>query len=319
MSKHTIRKLVETRLRVVNEVNNGKLSVTSGAKLLGITRQGLWKLRKSVEKYGSSAVTGRKRGPKSYYRVHNRTDKWIEDTVEKCFDLYGVGADRICWLLEDVYIQLSRATVYRILVRKRLLIPHQKEKRKPAILYAKGYPGEEVQIDTTEPFGKKGIILISAVDDCSRWGMADCYFKNNSTNAANFLLKMVREAPFPIKAVRTDNGSEFKKYFSKTCFRLDISIKRNPPKHPTSNGKVERMHRTVEEECFWRVQAHREDIDYARYWLSRYLAWYNTKRRHGGYGMKGRTPQQRIEDFILANKSQSNLPDVNETLILYIT
>lgn len=317
MSENTIRKLVEARLRVVNEVNQGKLSVESGAKLLGITRQGLWKLRKSVEKYGSSAVTGRKRGPKSYYRVHNRTDKWIEETVEKYFNLYGVGADRICWLLEDIHIYISRATAYRILVRKRLLVPHKKEARRPITLYAKGYPGEEVQIDTTEPFGKKGIILISAVDDCSRWAMADCYFGNSSQKAANFLLRMVKEAPFPIKAVRCDNGSEFKKHFISICKRLGIEIKRNPVKHPTSNGKVERMHRTIEEECFWRVQAHREDINYARYWLSRYLAWYNTKRRHGGYGMTGRTPQQRIEDFILTNNSQSTLPDVNETLILY--
>jgi len=33
--------------------------------------------------------------------------------------------------------------------------------------------------------------------------------------------------------------------------------------------------------------------------------------------MKGRTPQQRIEDWILTHDSYSNLPDVNETLILY--
>jgi transposase InsO family protein len=317
MSEDAIRKLVEARLRVVNEVNQGKLSVESGAKLLGITRQGLWKLRKSIEKYGPSAITGRKRGPKYYQRPHNRTEGWIEDTVEKYFNLYGVGADRICWLLEDVQIHISRATAYRILVRRRLVIPKEKGKRKPVTLYAKGYPEEEVQIDTTEPFGKKGIILISAVDDCSRFGMADCYYHNNSVNAADFLLKMVGEAPSPIKAVRTDNGSEFKKTFSSTCQRLGITIKRNPIKHPTSNGKVERMHRTIEEECFWRVQAHKEDINYARYWLSRYLAWYNTIRRHGGYGMKGRTPQQRIEDWILANKSHCTLPDVNETLILY--
>lgn len=317
MSKDTIRKLVEARLRVVNEVNSGTLSVTSGAKILGITRQGLWKLRRSVARYGSSAVCGRKRGPKVYQRAHNRTDKWIEDTVEKYFNLYGVGADRICWLLEDIGIDISRATAYRILVRRRLIIPHKKEKRLPVTLYTKGYPGEEVQIDTTEPFGKKSIILISAVDDCSRFGMADCYFHNNSQNAASFLLRMVREAPFPIKAVRTDNGSEFKKHFTSICKRLGIEIKRNPVKHPTSNGKVERLHRTIEEECFWRVQAHRQDINYARYWLSRYLAWYNTKRRHGGYGMKGRTPQQRIEDWILTNQLTGQLPDVNETLILY--
>jgi len=76
------------------------------------------------------------------------------------------------------------------------------------------------------------------------------------------------------------------------------------------------MHRTIEEECFWRVEAHKQDLNYARYRLSRYLAWYNTKRKHGGYGMKGRTPQQRIEDFILSTPT-IQLPDVNQTLILY--
>ena len=317
MSEATVRKLVEARLRVVNEVNSRKLSVSSGAKILGMTRQGLWKLRRSVREHGSSAVCGRKRGPRVYQRAHNRTQKWIEDTVEKYFNLYGVGADRICWLLEDTHIHISRATAYRILVSRRLLIPKSKEKRKPVTLYAKGYPGEEVQIDTTEPFGKKGIVLISAVDDCSRWGMANCYYHNNSQNAANFVLKIVSEAPFPIKCFRTDNGSEFKKSFTKICRDLGIAIKRNPVNHPTSNGKVERLHRTIEEECFWRVEAHKEDLSYAKYWLSRYLAWYNTRRKHGGYGMLGRTPQQRIEDWILANNSNSGLPDVNETLILY--
>lgn len=190
-------------------------------------------------------------------RAYNRTPKWIEDTVEKYFNLYGVGADRICWLLEDVHIHISHATAYRILVRKRFIFPKEKGKRKPATLYAKGYSGEEVQIDTTEPFGKKGIILISVVDDCSRWTMVDCCFRNNSQNASLFLLKLIREAPFPIRAVRVDNGGEFKKHFITTCKDLGITIKKNPPRYPTSNGKVERMHRTIEEECFWRVQVHR--------------------------------------------------------------
>ena len=214
---------------------------------------------------------------------------------------------------------MSRATVYRILVRRRLIIPHVKEARKPVHLYTKGYPGEEVQIDTTEPLGKSGPTLITAVDDFSRWGMGDCYYGNRSDQAADFLRRMFMQAPFPIHTVRTDNGSEFKKHFTTTCQELGINIIRNPVHHPTSNGKVERLHRTIEEECFWRVQAKHDDLDYARYWLSRYLGWYNTKRRHGGYGMSGRTPQQRIEDYIITNQSYLEGADVNETLILYKT
>lgn len=319
MTKNNIQVLVETRKRVVLDVNQGRLSVGTGARILGISRQGLWKLRKKVEQHGMDAITGLKRGPKVYHRAYNRTPRWIEETVERFFNLYAVGADRMCWLLEDCQIIVSRATVYRILVRRRLLIPKEKKRRGPVTLYTKGYPGEEVQMDTTEPLGKSGPTLMTAVDDFSRWGFGECYFGNRAIQAAAFLRRIVMEAPFPIKAVRVDNGSEFKKEFITTCKELGIEIIRNPVKHPTSNGKVERLHRTIEEECFWRVQAKPDDLDYARYWLSRYFGWYNTKRRHGGYGMEGRTPQERIEDFIIQNQPFPERSDVNETLILYRT
>lgn len=319
MTNTTIENLVETRKRVILQVNRGELSINLGAQILGISRQGLWKLRKRVEVSGLDYILGAKRGPKAYTKIWNRTPLWIEDTVERLFSLYSVGPDRLIWLLDDCCITLSRATIYRILVRRRLLVPKEKTKRGNVILYAKGYPGEEVQMDTTEPLGKSGPTLITAVDDYSRYGFGDCYLGNTSKQAGAFLERIVSEAPFPITAVRVDNGSEFQGAFIQTCKRLGITIKRNPVRHPTSNGKVERMHRTIEEECFWRVQAKPEDLDYVRYWLSRYLGWYNTKRRHGGYKMEGKTPQQKIEEWIL----NTNTPilykeDVNETLILYI-
>lgn len=88
MSEKTIRNLVETRKRVVMDVNQGHLSVDAGARILGMTRQGFWKLRRKVNEYGLESVVGRKRGPKSYNRPHNRTSKWIEETVERFFNLY---------------------------------------------------------------------------------------------------------------------------------------------------------------------------------------------------------------------------------------
>lgn len=134
-----------------------------------MTRQGLWKLRKNVERYGmEKAVTGRKRGPLPGCQIWNRTPAWIEDKIE---DLWYDSPDRLVWLLEDLLIEISRATVYRILVRRRLIIPGKKEKKEPSQLYTKGYPGEEIQLDTTEPFGKRKGILISAIDDFGRWGL----------------------------------------------------------------------------------------------------------------------------------------------------
>jgi transposase InsO family protein len=320
MTDHSIETLVETRKRVLIQVNRGELSIDLGAKILGISRQGLWKLRKKVSLYGLETIMGRKRGPKPYVRIWNRTPEWMEHIVEDLYTRYGVGPDRLVWLLDDRLIPLSRSTMYRVLIRRRLFIQRAQGKREKPTLYTKGYPAEEVQMDTTEPLGKSGPTLITAVDDYSRYGFADCYQGNKAAQAGAFLRRMVDNAPFPITAVRVDNGSEFHGAFKRTCKELGITIKRNPVRHPTSNGKVQRLHRTIEEECFWRVGTKPEGLDYARYWLSRYLAWYNTKRRHGGFGMEGRTPQQRIEDWIL-NKATPILykEDVNETLILYKT
>jgi len=321
MSDDTIKALIETRKIIIREVNEEKLSIKDGARLLGMTRQGLWKLRKNVERYGmEKAVAGRKRGPLPGCKIWNRTPVWIEKEIEDLwYDTGGVGADRLVWLLEDGLIKISRATVYRILVRRRLIIPKEKSKKKPAQLYTKGYPGEEVQIDTTEPFGKRKGIQISAIDDYSRWGGGDLYYGNTSLMASLFLRDFVIKAPFPISAVRVDNGSEFKGEFKKTCKELSIKIIRNPVHSPEKNGKVERFHRTINEECLWRVNAEKHDLEYGRYWLNRYLSWYNSKRKHGGYGMNTKTPRQKIEQWIIENQIDENCQDVNETMILYKT
>ena len=117
--------------------------------------------------------------------------------------------------------------------------------------------------------------------------------------------------------MRVDNGSEFKGKFEKYCREKQIRIIRNRIKTPEHNGKVERFHRTVEEECLWRTRAESENLTNVRYQLNRYLVWYNTKRRHGGMGMDKLTPREKIEQFIIKNQPHPFTWDVNETLILY--
>lgn len=197
--------------------------------------------------------------------------------------------------------------------------PREKNKDSHTKRYTKTYPGEEVQMDATEPFGKSRGIQISAVDDYSRWGGADFYMRNTSLNAAIFLTRYIQNAPFSVRAVRVDNGSEFKGVFQATCQKLGIAIIRNRVNTPEHNGKVERFHRTIDEECLWRTKGESEYPEEVMFQLDRYLAWYNTRRRHGGFGMNKTTPQEKIEDFIIQNNAHPFTVDVNETLILYIS
>jgi transposase InsO family protein len=322
MTYSTRLSLIKTKKEVIRAVNQGKLAVSTAAHLLGITRQGLWKLRKNYSQYGNQALLGRKRGPKSWFRVHNRTPQWVEDKVADLYTDYGVGPDRLLWIIEDYHqdalVYLSRMTIYRILVRRRLMKPKVKEKTLHTGRYTKTYPGEEVQIDTTEPFGKSKGTQISAIDDYSRWGGADIYQGNKSQQAADFLDKCRQQAPFPVNAVRVDKGSEFQGDFKRYCKANGIRIINNPVNTPEHNGKVERFHRTIEEECLWRTRCEAEDLETIRYQLKRYLYWYNSKRRHGGLNMGKKTPQAKIEEYIINQRVHPFTVDVNETLILYI-
>jgi transposase InsO family protein len=326
MTDFTIGTLVDTRKRIIKSVIQKQLTIKSAAQLLALTRQGVWKIVKRVEKGGMTElnILGHKRGPKLGALVWNKTSDEIEKKVEDLWCSYDVGVDTLTWIVEDLaFIKLSRSTVYRILLRRQLLIKTNKPKhRKDYKYYSKGFPGEEIQIDTTEPFGKGKGIMITAIDDCTRWTMADLYKQNTSLNAANFVEKLYWQLPFPIKSFRTDNGSEFKKDFINVCKKLNINIIRNPPHSPTKNGKVERMHQTIETECFWRLKINEinDEIE-TKYWLNRYLAYYNHKRRHSGFAMHLQTPLMKLENWLYTNLN--TLPDyreadVNETMIRYM-
>jgi len=181
MTDSTIQSLVKTKQVIITQVSRKELRVKDALKLLGLSRSGFWKLRNNYRKYGSACLTGRKRGPKSHNRVWNRVTDEVELKVVAIFNRFSFGPDRILWELEPLGIKLSRVTVYRILVRRKALIPRTKGKRLPPKLYAKGYPGEEVQIDGTEPFGKGRGWSLAAVDDYSRYALARLQVKMSST------------------------------------------------------------------------------------------------------------------------------------------
>ena len=77
----------------------------------------------------------------------------------------------------------------------------------------------------------------------------------------------------------TDNGGqyvsrEFKQYLRENR----ISHSRARPRHPQSNGKLERFHRSLKEECIRRNGM--GTLDEARAIVARYVEEYNTRRPH---------------------------------------
>jgi len=146
-------------------------------------------------------------------------------------------------------------------------------------------PGDLVQMDTISIFmeGVKRYIF-TAIDVKTRFAFAYAYKTNSSINGEDFLNKFTGLAPFAVSHIQTDNGSEFLKHFNQSCLHKDLVHFFNYPRHPQSNGHLERFNRTVQEQfADWHTDMLDEPAVFNRH-LMKYLVWYNTERPHRSIG-----------------------------------
>lgn len=134
----------------------------------------------------------------------------------------------------------------------------KKPKRKPKPYRRAEYIGEKVQIDVKYvpsecvADGNKYYVYV-AVDECSRWCYRQMYNEHSTYSSAQFLKELLKNAPFPIKRIQTDNGSEFtnrlnsknsrKTLFEQVLEENGIEYQRTRIATPRHNGKVERQNR----------------------------------------------------------------------------
>ena len=134
-----------------------------------------------------------------------------------------------------------------------------KKKRKNKPYQRADYPGQKVQVDvkyvpsSCVTDGRK-YYQYTAVDECSRWTYRYMYDEHSTESSIQFLHRLVKEAPFQIKRIQTDNGNEWTKQLTSndprnlTSFELGlkaygIEYQRIRVATPRHNGKVERQHR----------------------------------------------------------------------------
>jgi transposase InsO family protein len=167
-------------------------------------------------------------------------------------------------------------------------------------------PGELLNQDTFYWGTLKGVgkVYVQVVVDvfCSL-AFAKVYTAKMPITAADLLYDRV--LPFyealgvPVQAILTDNGREFcglpdKHPYELLCAMEGIEHRTTKIRHSQTNGFVERMNRTLLDECFrvqgrqtWYIEPEEIQRD-----LDRFLRYYNLERSHQGYRLKGRTPAQ---------------------------
>lgn len=179
-----------------------------------------------------------------------------------------------------------KRTVNRLLGK-----PGRKKRRppKPKPYQRADYPGQKLQLDVkyvpaycVADGGK--YYQFTAKDECSRWAYREMYDEHSSYSARDFLEKLVKRAPFPIRAIQTDNGTEFtnallvtkskhKTLFEQALLDMGIAYHRIRIATPRHNGKVERQHRTDELRFYRKMRMY--SLDDGRRQLARYQALSN--------------------------------------------
>jgi transposase InsO family protein len=112
----------------------------------------------------------------------------------------------------------------------------------------------------------------------------------STSTTRSFIDEVRRRLPIAIQRVQTDHGSEFGSEFTWHLHDLGIGHRRIPPGTPEANGKVERSHRTDEDE-FYRRMTFRT----ATQLVNKLQEWeheYNHRRPHLALG--GKTPAARL-------------------------
>ncbi len=182
---------------------------------------------------------------------------------------------------------------------------------RPSCLPGIGY----FHIDIAEVHtAERRLYLFVAIDRTSKFAFVQLVEKTTRRVAGNFLRALAKAAPYKIHIVLTDNGTHFTDLtgdgwtpedinamrrdnlpfrchsFELACADLDIEHRLTKPRHPWTNGQVERMNRTIKDATVKRF--HYDNHDQLRHHLKDFIAAYNFGRRLKT--LRGLTPYEFI-------------------------
>ena len=181
--------------------------------------------------------------------------------------------------------------------------------RRNALPYKIKQPGDLVQIDGIEGYHLgHHYYVINAIDYVTGKATSAVLANKSSLSTANFLRELDTRLGFKVKAIQTDNGSEYAAKFHQAAERLGIKHCFNYVKKPIYNGKVERFNRTIQEAIFrdedFLVNLV-EDKQEANRTIESYLDFYNNERPH--MSLRFMTPAEFLLQYTQRNSAVQNV------------
>jgi transposase InsO family protein len=296
-----------------------EIGVRPACRQMGVHHSTYYRWKPLVERHGLEVLRPRERRRPA---MPNQIPAMVEERI-LAFSLghAGLGPRRIAAQLarpEWGGLRVSPNGVWKVLCRhglstraKRLALvaghraPYEPPREAcPEPHVESSRPGELVGLDcfyVGRLHGTRGAVWqITACDTYSSFAWAElvvCPEGNPTARQTSALARRVarelQAAGWRLERVLTDNGNEFRgQTFQRAIAKLDVAQTRIRAGRPQTNGHVERLHRTILEDC-WRPA-------FARYLQVRlmglrrelevFLDDYNFRRAHDGRHTRGRPP-----------------------------
>jgi len=300
MNREARDSLEARRRSMILECAEMSRNVAAECREFGVPRSTFYRWKKAYSTGGRAALLRKRPVAKSHPR------QIPPEFVEKVLHLratYHLGPQRIAWYLERYHgFTTSCSSVYRTLKRNGVgsLPRHVGRRAIHTRRYAKQVPGHHVQVDVkflnlgSEDGRKIRRYQFTAIDDATRIRALKIYRHHNQKSAIDFIDYVVTKFPFRINTVRTDRGHEWQAQFH---WHVEDNGMRHvyiKPRSPQLNGKVERSHRTDQEE-FYQLLTYTDDVDLNAK-LAEWETFYNLNRPHGAHD--GKTPYEALKRLL---------------------
>jgi len=255
-----VHPLARTTPRTRAEINSSSASIAELAKL-----------------YNISLATARKWKQRDDVEDRSHCPKRLNTTLSPAQEILVVELRRLLLLSLDDLLVITREFICPAVSRSGLdrcprrhgvatlrdLYPKEEgeaEAKKTFKDYEPGFLHIDIKYLPQMPDETQRRYLFVAIDRATRWVYLRIYADQTEHSSVDFLRRVKQAAPMKIVKLLTDNGSQFtdrftsqkkeasgQHVFDRECVALGIEHRLAPPRHPQTNGMVERFNGRIAE------------------------------------------------------------------------
>src|SRR3972149_3293580 len=307
----------EEKFRWIKLILDKEISIKNMAKVCPFSERPIKYWLSSYRKYGLDGIENKSTRPKTNPK---ETPIRIKEAIIELRDKTKLSAIKLHWKLEKENILIHERTIGKILKKEGLTRKYRTRKIKYKYIRVPLSRGKLVEIDVKyvpDLVGNKQYYQFTAIDCASRWRYLKIYDNYSNLSSIRFMEELIKTAPFRIRAIKTDNGSNFtNRYtgylkssdpFNPKLHDLDVLCQKHniihyliDPGKPAQNGKVERSHRT-DQEMFYE----RNKFGTLEELKDRIALWNKEYNNLEHCGLNGKTPNEMLS--LLSTNEPTNV------------